>query len=125
MIPTLPNSPPRVQYGRLRVFASAEEAVAYEARHPRSSKICIIAGDVPTLRWRIYRRLPERRVEKLREYLNSARCGGCAFFCGAFGGEAWGYEVPENDRRDSILSAVTDPPKVIASTICRMTGARP
>ena len=116
---------PQVKNGRLRVFANAEEARDYEAAHPQSSKICIIAGNVPTLRWRIFRRLSERRIQRLRNYLNSARCGGCAFSCGPFGGMAWGYEVPESPRRDSILHLLTDPPKVIASTISRMTGCRP
>ena len=122
---TLTNSPVRVQAGKLRVFANTEEAKAYLAAHPQSNKICIIDGNVPTLRWRIFRRLSERRIQRLRRYLNSARCGGCAFFCGPFGGSAGSYEVPKSDRRDSIPGPLTESPKVIASTICRMAGCRP
>lgn len=124
-MPNIPDTPPRVKYGRLRVFADAEEARAYEAAHPQSSKICVVAGNVPTLRWRIFGRLSERRVQRLRKYLNSARCGGCAFSCGPHGGMAWGFEVPESKHFRSILSIVADPPKVVASTICAITGARP
>ncbi len=124
-MPNILDTPLRIKHGPLRVFADAEEAKAYTDAHPQSNKIWTVAGNVANLHWRIFRRLSERRVQRLRRYLNSARCGGCAFFCGPHGGFAWSFEVPESKPLRSIPGAVTESPKVIASTICRMTGARP
>ena len=103
--------PPRVQDGRLRVFANAEDAIAwaYKTGHWRA-KICVVEHPrYPSLRWSHPRPLTYRAERKLREFLNDGLI--CAF------GLRDHYGFADSIRPEDLKHA--------ASTVCAIIGVKP
>ena len=118
-MPNVHLKTPRVKARRLRIFADAKEAKAWEESRAGHGTICLVDGPRPTLRWyfqpgRCYegRRTPTLPPDDLRAALRRLLAReGTDFYNGICQGDLQGF-APERLP-------------FLVSTICQMTGAKP